>query len=1014
MQRSTLLVLSVVIAAVAAVLVWCLGGSASAPPPPVDGPTMQAPQPVEAPMATGNEPESQPTEANAHRATVAPVDASVMDDPEIRAAMTGFKGRVVDHQQTPKPACGVRIYRGAIDSVLKPGLDLFAQLSTMTPEYIAGEAKTQDDGTFLIEGIWPRGMCLLYAGIGTDAPTYQILAHTPSPGEIVDLGDIVLNEAAIAVGTVVDENGDPVADALVRAVDLPGQVLEFVPVERFDPLGCLLIREKSSPVQVVEFPAWVASAYEHLPIPSTRTAADGTFRLVGITPGNNFVAATKQNLLPAVDKSTRFEKGQTKDLGILKMMEGEEVSIRVVDAAGKAIEGAEVVAGTSSLAAPIDFASRLGTTDKDGRVTKLGFGRGKATAAARRSPRDPWVLAESQPILRDVVVTLPTAATVHLRVTFQGNLVKEPMLRVFAGAEIEQTRIMSLMGFQGGLDLTGRVSVLEDGRLAIADLPLGNYVVAAKTDGSATESVAVKVLAGITQAQLELKPGKQLAVRLLGPGDLPIRNAVVYVVEEGDHERGEMPICAGRTGADGRLAVTELHSDEFRVTAEHPRWGFTHSRAKLVDGEVLLRMYEPGWIDGLLSDHGKPPPAAKYTILATERTDWQNRKEAAEGVPALATPGLDGKFAFRALQPGKYRVNVIAAIDALRSPGGVMQMGQNMFMDNLPSMEVEVVSGQPVEAKLDLVGEKYEGPIGAVLGVVQIDGAAAEGTTMQAWTEAGRRLAKVDAGGRFEMRDVPVGNVHLMLLPPAGGEGGMFRQDAIWYSNFQLAQGETKDLLIVVRTTALRGIVFKPDGSPATGIQISAQGRPLEVQEGQASSHMWRNTQTDQEGRFAFEKLAEGIYKLEMQRWGGEEVQGFRGELAEIRVESGRPRDDIVLQLRAAIKVSGRIDLSALQKKPEWSWITCRRADPAAPTDRSKATPQDSGLGIDAEGNFDSTDFEEGTYFATLMFQDGEEWTQWEIQDPFVVPATGVSGLFLRPQPPAPKPPEAVQQGNGR
>lgn len=1014
MQRSQLLVLSIVLAIAAVAAAFFFGGSDDAPPPPLDGPSIHETKLVDAPMATGIERESQPTEANAQRATIAAEITGVMDDPEIRAAMTGFRGRVVDHQKTPKADCGVRIYRGAIDTVLKPGIGMFQELSSMTPEYIAGEAKTKDDGSFVIEGIWPRGMCLLYAGIGTEAPTYQIVAHTPAPGEVVDLGDIVLNEAAIATGTVVDENGDPVADALVRAVDLPGQVLDFVPVERFDPVGCVLIREKSSPVQVVEMPAWVASAFEHLPIPQTRTAADGTFRLVGIVPGTNLVAATKKNLLPALQRSVRFEKGQTKDVGTLKMMEGEEVSVRVVDAAGKAIEGAEVVAGTSSMAAPIDFASRLGTTDKDGRVTTLGFGRGKATAAARRSPRDPWVLAESQPILRDVVVTLPTAAALHLLVTLQGNVVKEPQLRVMPGNDVEGAMVMSMMGFQGGLDLKERVTTMEDGRFAIADLPLGDYIVVAKTEGSASGTAKVKVMAGITQAQIELNPGKQLAIRVLGPDDAPIRNATIYVVAVKERYGGDMPLCAGRTGADGRLQVTELDSEEFRVTADHPRWGLTHSRAKIADGEVVLRMQEPGWIDGTLSDNGKPPTPAKYSIVATERTDWENRKDAAEGVPALATPGLDGKFAFRAMQPGKFRIGTIAAIDALRSPGGVMEMGQNMFMNDLPSVEVEVVSGQPVEAKLDLAGEKYEGAVGSVFGVVQIDGAPADGSTMQAWTEGGRRSAKVDGAGRFEMRDCPAGNVHLSLVPASSGQASFLRNDTIWYTSFQLEAGGSKDLMVMVRTTSMRGLVLKPDGSPAAGVHISAQGAAFEQQDGQPPSQMWRNTQTDGDGRFVFEQIVEGTYKLEMQQWGNEESSGMRGELADIRVESGRPREDLVLQLRVSIKVTGRIDLTMLPNKPEWSWISCSRADPAAPTDRSKATERNTGLSVQQDGNFETTDFEEGTYFATMYFQNGEEWAQWEIQEPIVVPATGISGLLLRPQPPAPKPPANGQAGNGK
>lgn len=1000
MQRNHLLVAILALVALAVGAFLAFSGDA-APPLEPGIPTPEIAKPADPTSGTEGRTEHQPTDASTKRERVESIGSTVADDPEIRAAMTGYKGRVVDHKKVPVGKCGVRLYRGALDSVLRPGLDVFSELPTMEPQYVAGETQCAEDGTFLIEGVWPRGFCLLFAGVGTDAPTHRIVTVTPQPGEVVDLGDVVLNDAAVATGEVVDENGDPVAGALVRAADIPGQVLDFVPIERFDPDGCILVREKHSPFQVIEFPAWVATAFERLPIPQTTTGPDGKFRLVGIAPGSNMVAATKRGLVGAVEKSVRFEAGKTKDLGTLKLSEGEEVSVKVVDAAGQAVAGAEVVCGTISVAAPVDFGMRMGVTDAEGRITGLGFGRGKATAAARRSPKDPWVLAEPQPILRDVVVTLPTTASLQLRVTFAGQTVREPQLRLQQGGETEPAAVMSMLGMAKSIDLASRTSAQEDGSLLVSDLAIGKYILFAKAEGSVTATTVVEVEPGVKQVAVELKAGKNVVVRALAPGDVPIRNAVVYVVDQGDDRRGDFPIVAGHTNAEGRCTVTEMVGDEGRCSVEHPKWGLAHTRFKVEDGEVVVRMQVPGWIEGSLMHGGKPAEFGKYTIVSTIRTDWQNRQEAVESVPLLSTPAMDGTFFLRALQPGKYHLMTVNALDALGSPGGVVEMSQNMWQEDLPRAQVEVVSGQGAKCELDFGGKKYDGPSGHFVGFVQIDGRVAAGSTMQAWTQAaGRRVAKVEDNGRFEMRDVPVGDVHLTLLPNSG-ESGMFNRQSLWYHNYDVKAGETIDVQIDIRTATFAGVALKVGGVPAAGVNITAQGRSLDSTPENPGNQVWRNAVTNADGRFEFKGVSEGIYTIEVARWGGNEDEQFRGALTDVRIESGRSRTDLVLQLRNAVKVSGRIDMSGLAKKPEWSWVSFHRPDPSAPNDRSKAIEHAGGFGLQDDGSFDTTDLDAGTYFAQFHFQNGEEWTEWPIEPAVVVPETGLSNLVLRPTPPA-------------
>lgn len=1001
MHRNALIAALFTVAALAvASFLWF--GSGSFAPPPAATPSNAEEVASQISVGEGAN-ESAPTDASSRRAEVASREDDLEDDPEIRAAMCGFKGRVVDHRMTPQSGCGVRIYRGAIDSLLRDGFGKLEELTSVEPDYVAGEVKTGEDGTFLLHGVWPQGFYLMLAGIGTDAPMHKILQRTPAPGEVVDLGDIVLEDAAVAVGKVVDENGKPVVGALVMAADIPSAAVDFFPAERFDPKGCLLIREASSPIQVLDMPPWVARVFEHLPIPMTRTGADGAFRLVGVQPGMNLVAAVQNGLVPALEKSVKFEKGQTRDLGEMTLREGEEVTVKVVDAAGKPVVGAEVVAGTTSAMAPVDLASRIGVTDKDGRVTALGFGRGKATAAARRSSRDSWSLAEPQPTLRDVVVTLPTASSVQVRVTLQGAPVAEPKLQLMRGIRANEAMLTAIFGLQPPLDLTDRVKKTEDGRIEITGVPHGKYLLLAKADGAAAGFTNVEVKEGVSQAEIDLKPSREFVVRVLGPGDAPIRNASIYVAAHGnDNGMRDIPQAAGRTAKDGSLRVGELGAEEVYVTAQHPKWGLTHERGKLVDGEVTLRFREPGRIEGTLLKGGKPLPLGKHAVVVSERPDWDNRKYAVENVPTFTTPATDGAFAVQALQPGKYRIEAIPALDALRSPGGMVEMMSGMFLFDEESdrEEVEVVSGQVARCALDIGGQAFDGPVGSLFGIVQIDGVAAEGAVIQSWGQNGRRGAKCDATGRFEMRDIPAGSVHLQMRPAGSGA------EMMWSGTFEVSAGQSRDLMIDIRTTEIRGIVLKPDGAPAANIQLGIQGSSLQGSQ-EHSDTIWRPASTDSEGRFVATRLPEGVYKIE-HRGHGEGAQ-FRGEIADIRVEAGRPRTDIVLRLEAAIVVKGRVDLTPAGTAPDWGWLSLHRTDPAAPNDRSKTSGSvNSGVGIDKEGKFQSNELDEGLYWAELHFSVGEEWVTWEVVEPLRVSAGGPE-LLLHIQRKAP--PQAEGQG---
>ncbi|MBL8723471.1 MAG: hypothetical protein JNK49_05460 [Planctomycetes bacterium] len=996
MARPLPIVLLVLLVAAAGLFWWWSNGEA--PPPAPMGPTVEASS--SAAGVTADTSQALAVDQAPVRREAAPTRrGELLDDADIQAGLTGFQGRVVNHQKQPVADCGVRIYRGAMDSVLPEDVDLFAEQLTKAPNYVAGETRTAADGKFLITGVWPRAFYLLFAGIGTDAPLHQILSRTPAPGEVVDLGDVVLPEAGVIAGTVVDEDGEPVVGALVRAADLPGTLAQFFPIERFDPKGAVLVRQESSPVKVVEMPAWVEDAFEHLPIPSTRSDGEGRFRLVGVVPGSNLLATTCFGYLSDTKPSVIVRAGQVKDVGRVKLKRGAELDGRVLDSKGDPVAGAEVLAGSTILVAPVDFAQRLGTSDARGQFHGQGFVPGKVTVAARRGPGQPWVLAEPQDVEGDVVVTLPAVLGADVAVALpDGKVPAAPRFRLLQGRAGEGAAEMALFGLVPPVDLKERLRPVpgengEAGRWRIDGLLPGRYTLLADAPGHATAFAVFELQERDAQVALQLVAKKQFAVRVLTLEDQPVRNAAVYAEARGEGRRAvEMPLHCGRTDREGRLSIDKFDAESLRVSADHPRWGTVHGEVK-VGAELVLRMQPPGALRGVLTENGKPPEMAKYSVTI-ERRGGGGPRGPLEQVPALLTPGLDGSFAAAALQPGSYRVGVIKSLDALRSPGGVFALAQEMFLArNLPREDAEIAAGQTTEVRIDAGEKPIDGPTASLSGSVTVDGRVGVDYYLTLRAKDRNFNTKSDRTGRFDFGVVPAGEVQLSLLANSrevfSGPGTQ-----LWSAQFQLAENEPRSIDVTVATSSVAGMVVRADGSPVPGVFVQARGQ-LKSADGKARDSVWLGAPTDSQGRFSFSQVAEGTWSFDV-RGNGE--QGGRGRLADVVVVGGLPQNDLRIQVVVGISVKGRVDLAGFgEKKPRWLWLQVHQL----PADGGAGVGDHvAGIRVDSRsGEFKSDELQPGTFRVQMWAAvDNNESKQYRCGDITVV-APAVEGIVLRPIP---------------
>ncbi|MBX3464352.1 MAG: carboxypeptidase regulatory-like domain-containing protein [Planctomycetes bacterium] len=990
MQRPLAIALVLLLVAVMAGLWWSLREDPAPLAPAGAGTTEGGPVAAEAASAAVGATEA--ATRPAHREVVAAAATGVLDDPEFVAGLTGWKGRVVDHTKKPVADCGVRLYRGALDSVLTEGLDVFADQSAFAPQYVAGETRTANDGTFLIARVRPQGFFLLLAGIGTDSPTHQILSRMPSPGEVVDLGDVELVHAGVIVGTVVDEDGEPMPGALVRAADLPGAVAALFPLERFDPKGAVLVREQNLRSQVLPMPEWVEAAFEQLPIPSARTDASGAFRLVGVTPGSNLVATTQRGFLSDVKPSVPVRPGQVKDVGRIKLKRGEELSGRVLDGAGKPVAGAEIFAGSTISMAPVDLAQRLEPSDADGRFGGPGFAPGKVTVAARRGKGHPWVLAEPQPVFGEVVVTLPATYSVTATITLaDGKPAMQPRFRLLQGKAGQGAAEMHLLGLAPPIDLAARQRVLADGVFRFDHLQPGHYTLLADAPGHATAFAGFEIVAGDATVALQLAAPNVFHVVVVDSEDQPVRNASIYAEPRGKRYV-EMPLHCGRTGADGRLEIAQLQAESLRVSAEHPRWGVVHGEAK-PGQELRLQMEAPGALRGLLLENGKPPTPGKYSVAVMVR-GGKGPRGPLEGVPGLLTPGLDGSFAVQALQPGRYRLVGIDSLATLRSPGGVMALAQNAFLQrDRNEVDAEVVAGGTTEVTIEAGERPIDGPTAVLAGSVTVNGRAAEDYVLSGYAEERRLSARVDARGRFDFGVVPASRIWINLHPAR--EGGIFfgGGSSVWSGSIELQAGEAKELTIELTTTSVSGRCFLPDGAPAAGVFVQGQGRLTGSSAGEGN--VWLGSPTDASGAFTFRDVAAGTYSFTV-RGGGESP--LRGTLEAVEVTGAFPVESLRIDLRSALVVKGKLDLSEFTRDPpKWCWIGFQPLDAAGKT-KDRSQMQWAGVDL-ATGNFQTDDLGVGRYHAEVYFnyegdRPGEAFDGGDVD----VPPAGLVDLQLRPR----------------
>jgi hypothetical protein len=956
------LVAAALVVLVAAALLFTEGGRGTGEPVEVVE-TEEAPQPtVEEEALLAREVAAARTAIEA--AAVEP-RAPVARESEFPAAYRRWlgraKGRVVEADGAPVPGFPVEALVADVLGLFPTVASWFEKGSAYAPRILDAKAMTDEEGRFVLEDLDSRMPHALVLGNGTARATIRFLDHNPGPGETVDLGDIALAPFATLFGRVRDEKGGPVAGARVRASDLPAIVFA---VDVGDLRAGSAICGDG---QVFPLPRWIDPWLDDLPVPTVRTGADGTFRMEGAPVGSVTLLVDKEGFPSLVHGPVSTKAGGEQKIPDLVLEEGEVLEGKVVDTSDKPVEGAELLVGSR---APVgDFAIlRPGGVSGAKGEFRIPALRAKPTlVAARRGPREPWVVAGPvDPGFEEAVVKLRARFDLFLDVADESGAPIEEGVEALVRRKEPWSEVSLFSPFH---PLEVQPESATPGRFRARDLLEGEYEFLVRVEGFAAQKASVVVKGPDTIVGVRLPPGLGLRVRVvLVESESPVEFAFVAAVPGTGGEIFKGPQVAARTDVSGGAFLEGLAAGDWTIQVYHPAYALVQENVRLPREEPLVVALQPGGsIEGTIT-RGGLPPGESHMVVAAPRREFE--------IPRFTSSDEEGRFALGHLAPGRYEVH---ALDRL--------LGRSSFVDYIRLFEggepekadAEVRAGETTQVTIDLQGEA-SADAGSIVGTVILNGLPSEGAVVRAHGRRGRS-ARTDAGGAFRLGGIPAGEVRVSLSIPAAGDLPIPQQLAS--RTVKLAAGSVETIDFVLETGRIRGqVVSGANGSAIPFAQVSSEP----VSDG-GGDRGWGGTfaMADAQGRFVLEPVPATAHRVRAR------AEGFSpGRSEEVRVPYGGEPGEVVLRLFSAVRVRGRVVLPpAPEESRGGASLQFRSKDDEgqrawAPVDRQ-------------DGSFDSNNLSPGTYEVQVHVwgPDTQEFEPLEL----VVPPAGLDGVVLQPLP---------------
>jgi protocatechuate 3,4-dioxygenase beta subunit len=637
-----------------------------------------------------------------------------------------------------------------------------------------------------------------------------------------------------------------------------------------------------------------------------RTGVDGRYRISGVPQGTYRVGFDEKRFVMVDRREVEIAAGETKTLDI-GLTQAVSLVGRVSDEKGQPIAGAR---GTLAPGAESGLRAMLRGVNRDeGNAFVSGLdGTFKATRLApgtnqkltvvhpdherRVVPGVDLVQGAPKPLSLDVVLSPGYVLS---------GVVKDKDGKPLAGATVAVTRTMQMTGGRGGSTMafvTNEASRPQtetdfEGKFGFKGLSSGDYDVAVSKSGF-TRNTQNGVKTGEGQAPIEivLNPGAAISGRLVQPNGLTVTGYSVTARP------------AATTGSAGGMMMMGRGSNFAQVD---PDGAFTLEG--LIPGTGYdLSIFGQGEMRGDPKKKNVVAPATDVDIEVAARgriagrvvdavtgapiTDFEARYSPArmggmnivvrmgnnESDRRTAFSSAEGAFAFEDVPPGNWDVSVWAkTYQEARTAGIAVVPGETKTVD-VKAARGLVIRGRVVDAK----GGR---PIQDA-SVSARDGGNATPFMLDPFGTGG---VMTDADGRFEITGQSPGSYQLTARHPQFSEGT---------ARVVVDDKDGAVDIPLVGGGSIAGVVLSAQGGPLPGAEVSLQGG------GDGGIRINglggdQGTLTDAAGRFRFDHLAAGRYKVSAN------MRTQTSSVVDVPLNAGDVREDIRLSLDAGATIRG-------------------------------------------------------------------------------------------------------------
>ncbi len=496
-------------------------------------------------------------------------------------------------------------------------------------------------GRFLFEDVEPGKISLGASATGWQEAKLDDL-------EVVEGADLTgvelpLKQGAVVEGRVVAPDGRPAVGAEVSKVQEQSQMVRFR---------------------------------------GTGTDGDGYYRIEGLAPGKVSIEATHENWARVVKDLEAKPGVNTVDL---QFQGGQDVSGRVMDAAGAPVAGASVQLATPGRY----FGGSDAATGADGGFRFEGVGDGDyEVLAAKRgyaAPDDRTKVHVAGAPVTGLAVKLDLGVVVTGTVS---GLDPEKLSKVEVRAEKAS----------GGWPQSSS-AVDRQGRYRLEDLAPGEWRLVAYHVPSGQQARGDLTIApGATEATLDLRFGG--GITLTGravQGDTPVRGADLALVGTDIESSGR-----GRTDSDGRFSVGGLDPGSYQLELNQWETGLFHEEKLDVRGprDVLVRV-PTARISGRVVDAADRRPVSGVRVTVSSQ-DPDAARNAAFRLDRSSSTDLEGRFSIANVADGTWRVSATAESYAAKTTDVTVRSGRDVDNVSLAldateglTLMVTLASGQP-------------------------------------------------------------------------------------------------------------------------------------------------------------------------------------------------------------------------------------------------------------------------------------------------------------------------------